>query len=55
MNLQYLVREPKQIIDKNPLLLLLHGYGSNEEDLFIKFQVLCSDLAEMLMDNITGE
>ena len=34
MNLQYLVREPKKIEDKNPLLLLLHGYGSNEEDLF---------------------
>lgn len=34
MNLQYLVREPKKTEDKNPLLLLLHGYGSNEEDLF---------------------
>lgn len=32
--LQYLIREPKTILDKNPLLLLLHGYGSNEEDLF---------------------
>ncbi len=30
----YVIREPKQISDKNPLLLLLHGYGSNEEDLF---------------------
>ena len=30
----YLVKEPKIIKDKNPLLLLLHGYGSNEEDLF---------------------
>ena len=30
----YVIREPKQILDKNPLLLLLHGYGSNEEDLF---------------------
>lgn len=33
-SLQYLVREPKIVLDKNPLLLLLHGYGSNEEDLF---------------------
>ena len=32
--LQYLIKEPKVILDKNPLLLLLHGYGSNEEDLF---------------------
>ncbi len=34
MNLHYLIREPKVKQDKNPLLLLLHGYGSNEEDLF---------------------
>ncbi|WP_298392630.1 dienelactone hydrolase family protein [Flavobacterium sp.] len=34
MTLQHLVREPKVKKDKNPLLLLLHGYGSNEEDLF---------------------
>lgn len=34
MNLYYLVQEPKIKLDKNPLLLLLHGYGSNEEDLF---------------------
>jgi len=34
MNLQYLVQEPKVKHDKNPLLLLLHGFGSNEEDLF---------------------
>lgn len=30
----HLVREPKEKKEKNPLLLLLHGYGSNEEDLF---------------------
>ena len=30
----YLVRPPKVVLDKNPLLLLLHGYGSNEADLF---------------------
>jgi phospholipase/carboxylesterase len=33
-SLHHLVREPKIKNDKNPLLLLLHGYGSNEEDLF---------------------
>jgi phospholipase/carboxylesterase len=31
---KYQIREPKIKLDKNPLLLLLHGYGSNEEDLF---------------------
>lgn len=34
LSLHYLVREPKIKLKKNPLLLLLHGYGSNEEDLF---------------------
>ncbi|MGV9003793.1 alpha/beta hydrolase [Flavobacterium sp.] len=33
-SLHHVVREPKVKKDKNPLLLLLHGYGSNEEDLF---------------------
>lgn len=33
-NLYYLVQEPKIKKDKHPLILLLHGYGSNEEDLF---------------------
>lgn len=33
-SLYHLVREPEIIKDKNPLLLLLHGYGSNEQDLF---------------------
>ena len=33
-SLHHIVREPKIKKDKNPLLLLLHGYGSNEEDLF---------------------
>lgn len=32
--LHYLIREPKIKANKNPLLLLLHGYGSNEQDLF---------------------
>lgn len=34
LSLFYLVKEPTIKKDKNPLLLLLHGYGSNEEDLF---------------------
>jgi phospholipase/carboxylesterase len=34
MQLEYILREPTIKKDKNPLLLLLHGYGSNEEDLF---------------------
>lgn len=34
LSLFHLVREPQIKTDKNPLLLLLHGYGSNEEDLF---------------------
>lgn len=34
LSLYHLVREQKNKLEKNPLLLLLHGYGSNEEDLF---------------------
>ena len=34
LSLHYLIREPKIKLEKNPLLLLLHGYGSNEADLF---------------------
>ncbi|MCW4470115.1 alpha/beta fold hydrolase [Flavobacterium sp. MFBS3-15] len=34
LSLYHLVREPKVKKEKNPMLLLLHGYGSNEEDLF---------------------
>lgn len=34
LSLFHLVREPKIKKEKNPLLLLLHGYGSNEADLF---------------------
>jgi len=33
-DLHYLVREPKKTIENPPLLILLHGYGSNEQDLF---------------------
>ena len=34
LSLEYQVREPKIELELNPLLLLLHGYGSNEADLF---------------------
>lgn len=34
-NLHYVVREPKTNIEKPSLLILLHGYGSNEQDLFL--------------------
>jgi phospholipase/carboxylesterase len=34
MNLDYLVREPEQITSSTPILFMLHGYGSNEQDLF---------------------
>lgn len=45
LSLQYIVKEPK-IIDKNtPLLILVHGYGSNEEDLFS----FASELPEELL------
>lgn len=32
--LHYIVRQPKVAQENPPLLILLHGYGSNEEDLF---------------------
>ena len=34
MSLEYLVKAPKEVKEKNGALLLIHGYGSNEEDLF---------------------
>jgi phospholipase/carboxylesterase len=42
-SLQYLVRQPKIKTEKTPLIILLHGVGSNEEDLF--------SLADHLPDN----
>jgi len=33
-DLHYLVRPAKMAAEKPPLLILLHGYGSNEQDLF---------------------
>lgn len=34
MDLQYLVREPANITPETPILFMMHGYGSNENDLF---------------------
>lgn len=34
LSLHYITREPKTITENTALLILLHGYGSNEEDLF---------------------
>lgn len=34
MSLHYIVRKPEQETEKPPVLILLHGYGSNEQDLF---------------------
>ncbi len=34
LSLEYLIRPPKTKSTKPPLLILLHGYGSNEQDLF---------------------
>ena len=34
LSLYHLVRKPKVSVEKAPLLIMLHGYGSNEEDLF---------------------
>lgn len=32
--IHYLERKPLRQMDKNPLIILIHGYGSNEADLF---------------------
>ena len=34
LSLEYLIRKPNISIENPPLLILLHGYGSNEQDLF---------------------
>ncbi|HKJ06238.1 MAG TPA: alpha/beta fold hydrolase [Flavobacteriaceae bacterium] len=34
LELEYLVQEPNEINNNTQLIILLHGYGSNEEDLF---------------------
>lgn len=44
MSLQYIVKEPKATIKNPSLLVLLHGYGSNENDLFSFTKELPEDL-----------
>ena len=44
MSLHYIVREPKKEILNPSLLILLHGYGSNEQDLFSFAEELPDDL-----------
>lgn len=44
LTLDYLVQEPNEINEKTSLLILLHGYGSNEEDLFSFAKELPSNL-----------
>lgn len=34
LSLKYLIKKPRIETEKSPLILLLHGYGSNAEDLF---------------------
>lgn len=34
LHLNYLIKQPEKITENTPLLILLHGYGSNESDLF---------------------
>lgn len=34
MTLKYITKEPENLNADTPLLILVHGYGSNEEDLF---------------------
>ena len=43
-SLHYIVRQPKKASDNPPLLVLLHGYGSNEQDLFSFADELPSEL-----------
>ena len=44
LSLEYLVRAPKTKIENPPLLIMLHGYGSNEQDLFSFADELPDDL-----------
>lgn len=44
LSLHHIIKEPKTATEKSPLLIMLHGYGSNEEDLF--------SFADELPDNL---
>jgi phospholipase/carboxylesterase len=43
MNLDYIVREPENISSDTTILFMLHGYGSNEQDLFSFRETLPKD------------
>lgn len=43
MNLDYIVREPENITSNTSVLFMLHGYGSNEQDLFSFRETLPDD------------
>ena len=53
-NLQYIVRAPKKNIENPPLLVLLHGYGSNKEDLRIEDVEVLEDV-EFLQEQIQAK
>ena len=44
LSLEYLIRKPTNNLSNPPLLIMLHGYGSNEQDLFSFAQELPPDL-----------
>lgn len=44
LELHHLIRKPKIQTEKAPLLIMLHGYGSNEEDLFAFAEELPEEL-----------
>jgi|TARA_B110000037_G_scaffold219470_1_gene284717 phospholipase/carboxylesterase len=44
LSLEYIIRQPNAPIKNPPLLILLHGYGSNEQDLFSFASELPDDL-----------
>lgn len=44
LSLKYIVKEPKNYSENTTLLLLLHGYGSNDQDLFSFAQELDENL-----------
>lgn len=44
LSLKYIIKKPKEITKNTSLLILVHGYGSNEEDLYSFANELPSDL-----------
>lgn len=36
--IKYIIHKPKKIQKKHPLLIMIHGYGSNEKNLFFLFK-----------------